>query len=166
MEQRSRWDERGTSLLETLIATAICTSVMFALAALISFATKQNKNMGTTVAQTATLAAQKLDELMQLQWTSATMDPALATGGSLTTDVTTSPGYVDYLDASGAVILGGSPNSVNYFFTRRWTVADVGASGTVKQITVLVFGNAIGAGRAAGSTSVPQTTLACYKVQE
>lgn len=105
MHRQSRRSQQGTSLIETLIATAICTVVMFSLAAMMGSAVKQNKNQSATVAQCTTLCAQKLDQLMEIGWqTGASAPAALAASpsGSLDADTT---GFVDYLDPTG-----GSPS--------------------------------------------------------
>lgn len=149
--------QRGTSLIETLVATAICTFVMFSLAAMMTGAMKQDKNQGATVAQCTTLAAQKLDQLLELTWTSATMDSALTAGGSLTTDTT---GYVDYLDPTGGTSVSSA--DARRFFTRHWLIEDL-TGGTVKKVTVLVYGKSVGA---SSISSTPQATLACFKVQQ
>jgi hypothetical protein len=143
-------------LLETLIATAICTTVMFGMASMVIMATQQNKNQGASMAQCTTLAAQKLDQLMELTWTSATTDTGLTAGGSVTADTTS---YVDYLDPTGGISV--TATAVNRFFTRRWQITD--PSSTSKLITVMVYAKAVGQGAGA---SAPQATLACYKVQQ
>lgn len=158
--------ERGTSLLETLIATAICMVVMFPLAAMMTSSMKQNKNQGETVAQATTLCAQKLDELMQKTYTTSTADAALTAGGGITvgTEVTS---YVDYLDKTGGTSVAST--SAARFFTRQWLIEDVGSPVTKKRVTVLVYGKAIGrsaTGAASGAASIPQATLACYKVMQ
>ncbi len=149
--------QRGTSLLETLVATAICTVVMFSLAGLVTGAVKQNKNQGATVAQATTLAAQKLDQLLEMTWTATSTAAELTAGGSLTSDAS---GYVDYLDPTGGVSVPGT--DARRFFSRRWLIEDQGG-GTSKKITVFVYAKSVGA---SSISSAPQATLACFKVQQ
>src|SRR5258706_7536875 len=95
-----RKKQAGTTIVETLVAVAISTTVVFALASLVTIATQQTKSGGQIITLTTTLAAQKLDQLGNLNWTSAAMDAGLVCAtspcGSLTTDTTC---YVEYLDA-------------------------------------------------------------------
>jgi len=165
--------QSGTSLLETLIATAICTVVVFALAGLVTMAAKQSKNQGSTLAQSATLAAQKLDQLLGLKFTCSalpdcaatgagpvldTSPPDLTAGGSLTSNTTS---YYDYLDATGVPITSGQP-----FFVRRWQVSDTSA--TIKTITVRVEGRLVSGAwdPASVSDSAPSTVLASRKAMQ
>lgn len=180
--------ERGTSLIETLIATAICTTVVFAIAGLVMASMRQNKNQGATVAQATTLAAQQLDYLMESNFTctsfttpgvcgTTTFDTQLTAGGSLDSDIVAgSIYYYDYLDVTGTVPSGTTDppglasTDVRQFFTRRWVVQDCGtptstnscptASGTVTQklITVWVAGKAVS--NKSSSSSGTQTSLA------
>jgi len=163
--------QSGTSLLETLIATAICTVVVFALAGLVTMAAKQSKNQGSTLSQSATLAAQKLDELLGLRFTCSSLpdcaatgagpvfDAGLTAGGSLDSNTTN---YYDYLDATGAAAATGTQP----FFVRRWQVSDT--SVTIKTVTVRVEGRpASGAWDPASvSTSAPSTVLASQKAMQ
>jgi Tfp pilus assembly protein PilV len=166
--------QSGTSLLETLIATAICTVVVFALAGLVTMAAKQSKNQGSTLAQSATLAAQKLDQLLGLKFTCSalpdcaatgagpvldTSPPDLTAGGSLTSNVTS---FYDYLDATGVPIATGTQP----FFVRRWQVSDTSA--TIKTVTVRVEGRPVSGtwDPTSVSTSAPSTVLASRKAMQ
>ena len=192
MQREINRGQNGTSLLETLIATAICTVVVFALAGLVTMAAKQSKNQGSTMAQSATLAAQKLDELLGLRFTcpslpdcavdgsgastaNSTIAPELTAGGSLSSNATpitvsiTSPSpatvtvnYYDYLDATGVPIA----TSEQPFFVRRWQVSDTSA--TVKTVTVRVEGRPVSGAwdPASVATSAPSTVLASQKAMQ
>ena len=171
MQKDINRQQKGTSLLETLIATAICTVVVFSLAGLITAAAKQSKNQGSTMAQSATLAAQKLDELLGMRFTCSSLpdcaatgagpvfDTGLTTGGSLTSNVTN---YFDYLDATGAP----SATGTQPFFVRRWTVADTSA--TIKTVTVRVEGRPASGpwDPTSVSDSAPSTVLASRKAMQ
>lgn len=145
--------QRGTSLIETLIATAMCMIAVFALAGLVSMSIRQSKDMGWTVAQATALGGQKMDHLMGLPFAAA----ALNAGGDLAANDT---GYADCLDPAGVVVSCGG---TGVFFTRRWLIEDF--STTLKRITLRVEGRPIGRGieTAAASTAAPSATLACLK---
>jgi len=171
MQKEINRGQSGTSLLETLIATAICTVVVFALAGLVTMAAKQSKNQGSTMAQSATLAAQKLDELLGLRFTCSSLpdcaatgagpvfDAGLAAGGSLTSNTTS---YYDYLDATGVPTATGTQP----FFVRRWQVSD--ASVTIKTVTVRVEGRPVSGAwdPTSVSNSAPSTVLASQKAMQ
>lgn len=159
MAARKQNRQRGTTLLETLIATAICTTVVFSLAGLIAMSTQQGKNSGQSVSQATALAAQRLDRLMALTWTDVTTDSGLTAGGSLTTNTT---GFVEYLDATGTLLTGVTPPDARIFFTRRWLIADTTA--TTKTITVWVGARAVGS-VSADAGSGPSARLVCVKAQ-
>ena len=167
--------QQGTTLIETMIATAICLVAVFGLAGLVSMSTRQSKEMGSTVAQAAQLAAQKMDLLMAL----AMSDTRLNAGGSLTCSPlsTCTDTYIDFLDPTGQclgpvglgcqpvgtpVTLSTAASNAGVFFIRRWEVIN-GGTGNVptgmKQIGVRVEGNAIGTG------IKPSATVVCYKAQ-
>ena len=105
--------ERGMTLAETLVAVAICGIVMVALGALASTAISQSKNQGQSVSQATALAAQKVDQLMTMEFTSAGTAAPLACAtspcGSLTTDTDK---YVEYLGPNGEVVSGADRKSV------------------------------------------------------
>jgi hypothetical protein len=157
--------QAGTTLVETLVAVAISTTVVFSLAALVTLATQQTKSGGQIITLTTTLASQKLDQLFNSTWNATTTATALVCAsspcGSLTTDTT---GYVEYLDAGGAIKAGAtSTTSPGVVFTRRWQVTNT--SSTVKTITVRVDAFIVSSG---GSSLVntPTTTLATYKARQ
>lgn len=175
MRKATSQAQRGTTLIETLIATAICTVVVFGLAGLVTMATRQSKEMGTTVSQASTLAAQKLEELMSKEFTSTTVtcgtrpciDAQLclcATPpckcGEVDPTVLPVTGFVDYLKNDGTPT---TATGADRFFTRRWQVEALTTfPATVRRITVRVEGRAIGVSSA---TSAPSATLACFKGQ-
>ncbi len=142
--------QSGTTLVETMIATFICMVVVFSLAGLVSMATRQSKDMGTTAAQAAALAAQQMDIFMALRFA----DTQLAAGGSLTTNTT---GYVDYLKADGT---STTSTAADLFFTRRWQVSTTGLPAGLKLIRVRVLGKAIGQGVS------PESIVGSYKSNE
>ena len=140
----------GVTLVETMIAMFICMIAVFSLAGLVSMATRQSKDMGTTAAQAAALAAQQLDIFMAIEFA----DTQLAAGGSLTTNTT---GYVDYLKVDGTSTTSGA---VDLYFTRRWEVSTTGLPAGLKLIRVRVLGRAIGQG------VNPEAIVGAYKSDE
>ncbi len=173
MERRAIPRQRGTTLIETMVATAICMIVVFGLAGLVTMSTRQAKDMGSTASQATTLAAQKMERLMALSF-GATTGPNTGDTFGLTVSATNTlnsdtAGYVDYVDANGqrldTLTPSTAPNDPAVFFTRRWRVEAVAGSTTLKVITVQVQGRAIG--RRLSTTAVPanapSVTLGCLK---
>lgn len=157
--------QAGTTLVETLIAVVISTTVVFSLAALVTLATQQTKVGGQIITLTTTLASQKLDQLFNLTWNTTTTATGLVCAsspcGSLTTDTTN---YVEYLDAAGAIKAGAtSSTSPGVVFTRRWQVTNT--TSTVKTIAVRVDAFVVSSG---GTSQVnkPTSTLATQKAQQ
>jgi len=157
--------QSGTTLVETLVAVVISTTVVFSLAALVTLATHQTKVGGQVLTLTTTLASQKLDQLSNLNWTSLAIDAGL--------DCVTSPcpadlandftGYVEYLDAAGTVVTGATATTPGVIFTRRWQIINNSAS--VKTITVRVDAFVVSSGGAT-SAAKPTTTIATYKARQ
>ena len=150
MQKPTADSQGGTTLVETMMAIFMCTIVVFSLAGLVTLATRQSKDMGTTAAQAAALAAQKLDIFMALRFA----DTQLDAGGSLTTNTT---GYVDYLRVDGTATTSGA---ADMFFVRRWEVVTSGLPAGLKRIRVRVQGRAIGQGVS------PAAVVAAYKSDE
>ena len=150
MRKRTSDSQSGTTLVETMIAMFICMVVVFSLAGLVAMATRQSKDMGTTAAQAAALAAQQMDIFMALRFA----DTQLAAGGSLTTNTT---GYVDYLKVDGT---STTSTAADLFFTRRWQVSTTGRPAGLKLIRVRVLGRAIGEGVS------PEAIVGAYKSNE
>ncbi len=157
--RKPRFSERGLSLMETLIATAIAGSVMVGLASLVSAAMMQSKNQGQTTSQATALAAQKIDQLMTLQFTAASTAAPLTCAaspcGSITADTTN---YVEYLDATGNVLAGATAATIGVFFTRRWMITN--STATTKLIEVVVIGTAV------VQKNQPSVNMACIKAQQ
>ena len=120
---KSRFSERGFSLLEVMISVGLLTTVSLSVAQLFAVAAVANLNAkGQT--STAILATQKMEQLRGLTWgfdqTSALGLPASDTTTNLSTDPpssggqglnpspastldTNTPGYVDYHRRRGQV---------------------------------------------------------------
>ena len=142
--------QSGTTLVETMIAIFICMVVVFSLAGLVSMATKQSKEMGTTAAQAAALAAQQMDIFMAIEFANTQLNA----GGSLTTDTT---GYFEYLTVDGG---STTSTAADAFFVRRWEVSTTGLPAGLKLIRVRVE-------RTGTVTGVsPESIVGAYKSDE
>jgi len=158
MRKGTRDQQKGTTVLETLIATAICMIVVFGLAGLVAMSTRQTKEMGTTVAQATALAAQKLDELMRLRFDDPQITCASPPCGGITSDVS---GFVEYLRVDGTAT---TATALDLYFTRRWQVLYLNSSPTtLKGMRVWVGGRPLTPGSAA---SQPSATLGTIKADQ
>jgi type II secretory pathway pseudopilin PulG len=121
----------GFSTIEALAATTILMVGVAALAQLVVLATARaaSARAGTT---TLLLAEQKMEQLR-----SGSAPVQVSPPGSLGAD---SPGWVDYLDATGrAIAAGADAPRANAAYIRRWAVAPVpGTSGGTVVLQVLV----------------------------
>ena len=139
--------ERGTSLMEVLIASAILVTLMAGLMSMMGLAIKTTENQGHLAARTTEYAQDKMEQLLALAFTDGVSDtrtfPAsssggtgLAIGGSI--DVSSPVAlYVDYLDENGNLLTssGTTPPS-GWFYKRVWKIEYVTGSTTLKKITV------------------------------
>ncbi len=138
--------ERGFSLVEVLVAAALLATALISVAELFGIATRSNIAARNTTAASI-LAAQKVEELRALAWgfdaagvpsadlaSDTSVSPERPAGG---TGLTTSPngalgantpGWVDYVDSSGAKLAGGAQPPVDAIFIRRWSVRPLAAS--------------------------------------
>jgi prepilin-type N-terminal cleavage/methylation domain-containing protein len=112
-EPPMRWarGERGFTLVEVLIATVVLSTAVVATAGLFGIAGLSVRNARRQSVATL-MAAGKLAELR-------VSDVALSPPDALVRDT---PGCVDYLDASGRAIAGGSQRPPEAVFVRRWRV--------------------------------------------
>jgi len=132
--------QAGFSLLETVVATSLLATALVGLAQLLAMGTRTN-----AVARSGTFAAilaqQKMEQLRSLTWgfdasglplsdlsTDTTVTPESPTGG---TGLEPSPphvlrqnvnGYVDYLDARGISLGGGTSLPRGTVYVRRWSI--------------------------------------------
>jgi uncharacterized protein (TIGR02598 family) len=100
----------GFSLIEVAVATAVLTVGILGLAQLLVVATDANRTARATTTA-AVLARSKLEELRAAPFDSLTASPP----GTLAMDT---PGFVEYLDASGTVVA----TTQGAAFVRRWAV--------------------------------------------
>lgn len=133
-------NQRGFSLVETLVATTIMTVALASLAQLFLISTKSNQSARLTTAASL-LAQQKMEQLRGLTWGFDTIGlPLSDTTSDLTVvpeqpqggpGLTPSPegalrrnvdGYCDFLDGRGQPLGGGTIAPPNTVYVRRWSV--------------------------------------------
>ena len=132
--------ERGFSLVETLIASAILAAALVSLAELLAISIRANA-VARSGSLTMMFAVQKMEQLRSLAWG---YDTAGSPFSDLTSDTTTplerstggtglspSPadallrntdGYADYLDVSGSQLGGGTAPPPGSLYVRRWSI--------------------------------------------
>ena len=136
--------ERGTTLIETMVASAILLIVLTGLMSMAGLATSYTENHGHLEARTAEYAQDKMEQLMALAFTDTVSDSAnviteptggtgLAVGGSVD-PAAPADGYVDWLSDNGLMLGGGTTPPTAWFYERVWQITTV-ATG-LKQITV------------------------------
>lgn len=162
--------EAGISLVETMIALGILLIVSVGILAMTALSITTTENQGHLAARTAEYAQDKMEQLLSLQFTDTQTDtsvasfianssagsPGLTAGGSVTYGSGIS-GYVDYLDASGNPLGGGTNVPSGWYYVRMWKVTDV--SSTLKQIEVRVWAR-MGVN---GTSSLPQSAVTALK---
>jgi Flp pilus assembly protein TadG len=137
--------ERGTTLIETAIASAILLIVMVGLLSMAALAAMYTENHGHLEARTTEYAQDKMEQLLTLSYSDSHSDttyfPAtptggtgLAVGGSINTSAPVN-GYVDWLRNNGDLLHGGVTPPADWFYQRVWQVTTP-ATG-LKQITVV-----------------------------
>jgi hypothetical protein len=170
-------DERGTTLIEVIIASGLMVTLMGGLMSLAALALKTTENQGHLAARTTEYAQDKMEQLLALAYSDATSDTCvfpsansggtgLTAGGSSDLDAPAAK-YVDYLDESGnlcgstgaaCVAPVGTAAPAGWFYKRVWVVASAGTN--LKKITVAAatargFG---GVGRATSTLVVLKTS--------
>jgi len=138
--------ERGTTLLETMVALSILFVVMGGLMTLSAMSSKTTENNGHLAARTTEDAQDKMEQLLTLAYTDLQSDttvfPAASIGGTgLAVGGSVNPaapvnGYVDWLAQDGTLLGGGTAPPVNWFYERVWQVTQF--SPNVIQVQVLV----------------------------
>jgi hypothetical protein len=132
--------ERGSTLIEVLVATMVMITGVLGMAQMFSLATTSNASSRANTFTTI-LAEQKLEQLRSLTWgfdveglplsdfsTDTSVVPEDPDGG---TGLSPSPvdalrsntlGYVDHLDRHGAIIGNDEVPPAGTVYTRRWSV--------------------------------------------
>lgn len=137
-------EERGMTLVETMIALLILLSGLMAMAQVLAFSVVASKTFGRDSTRATAFARDKMEELDSLSFAdvhaNVTVNPpyptdgvGLTAGGSIPP---TSPaaGYCDYLDSAGA-----RTTSAAALYTRQWQIMADGTN--VKKIIVAVTSN-------------------------
>jgi hypothetical protein len=165
-ELRTLKAERGTTLIETVIAAALLLVVMVGLLPMAALATMYTENHGHLEARTTEYAQDKMEQLLVLVYTDIHADtvifPAgavggmgLAIGGSSNT-TTPVNGYVDWLKQDGSLLGGGTTPPADWFYERAWQVTQL--TPAVKQITVTSTVKS-----AVGNAMVPKSSVVALK---
>ncbi len=160
--------DRGSSLIETVIATALLLVVIAGLGSMGVIGMMTTENQGHLAARTTEYAQDKMEQLLVLAWGDSTTDtrvfPAAAVGGTgLAIGGSASPddpvaGYVDYLDKSGTLVTGANgAEPANWFYKRAWAVSSPEAN-LLKQIVVTVTVES-----SLGRTAPPVSTVTALK---
>lgn len=114
---------RGFTLLEVVVALALLAGGLLAVAQLMVTASRTAR-LSRSVTLATSLAGQQVERLQSQAW-GCTVDGvpvgalALSGAGSLEADT---DGFVDYLDADGAVVGSGLSPPAGAMFTRRWSI--------------------------------------------
>ena len=165
--------ERGTTMLETVVALVILLIGVMAIIGLLSIAVTQNWNQGDRSTRSTEYAQDKMEQLMALTFTDGSSNtsvyPTASTGGSglggtmsgnSTVGGVTSGSpvsqYVDYIDASGNL----QTTSTGALYIRQWSIS-TNSSANLKTITVVVRAMIA----TTGGTVWPSTTLVSMKSQ-
>jgi hypothetical protein len=161
-------------LVETIVATGLLATAVVALAQLLAIGTQSNATARNGTLATI-LAQQKMEQLRGLAWgfdvtglplsdisTNTSVTPESATGTGLQpsphdTLARSTDGYVDYLDADGRLLGGGSAVPLGTVYVRRWSIQPLPThtnNTLVLQVLVRRFSKAIE--QDAGSSRAPE----------
>jgi len=150
--------EAGISLIETMIALVILLVISVGILAMAMISMSTTENQGHLAARTTEYAQDKMEQLLGLAFTDGqncdntgtdttsidagtntytlgTGGTGLCAGGNLSVTAPAN-GYVDYLDANGNPLGGGSNQPANTFYIRTWQITNTTA--TLKTISVKV----------------------------
>jgi len=135
-----RSTESGFSLVEVIVSVAVLATGLVAVAQMFALSTNTNRTARWASVGTA-LAQQRIEQIRGLAWgfdaaglpqndytSNLAVAPRAAAGGvglsaSPQNALTVStPGYVDYLDASGAWVGTGPDPVMGTVFVRRWSI--------------------------------------------
>src|SRR5215469_3015624 len=161
--------QAGISLLETVVALGILLVASIGVLSMVAISITTTENQGHLAARTAEYAQDKMEQLLALAFTDTNSDLTVAsltpstsggvglTAGGNTTYGSASGSYVDYLDANGNPLGGGSTVPSGWFYVRQWKVTDL--SSTLKQIDVAVYARTA----VNGTSSLPKSYVTALK---
>ena len=146
--------QRGFSLVEVVLATALVATAAIAVAQLAVVAARANRVAQSTTA-TAVIAEQKMEELQSAEWAGLTVSPPGTLGRN--TD-----GYCDFLDGRGRMIGSGTVAPMGAVFVRRWAIDRLTTAALVLQVSVVPMSDAGGA-VAAGPRRIEEARIVGIK---
>lgn len=163
----SRRSDEGSSLIETVVASALLLVVIGGLGSMGVVGMMTTENQGHMAARTTEYAQDKMEQLLVLAWPDVSTDtrvfPAAVAGGTgLAVGGSSIPaaqvaGYVDYLNRNGTLVVGvGAAEPADWFFKRVWAITLPQAN--LKQVVVTVTVRS-----ALGRTAPPMSTLTALK---
>ena len=161
--------ERGTTLIETTVASGILLVVMAGLLGMAGLATSYTENHGHLEARTAEYAQDKMEQLLAIAYTdhgtntiafpaTPTGGSGLAVGGSVTTTAPVA-GYVDWLAYDGSLLGGGATAPAGWFYERVWQISQLTPS--IKQISVTATVKS-----SVGKAMVPKSSVVALKTSQ
>jgi hypothetical protein len=184
---RQRRAEQGMSLLETVIALSILLVGSLGLLPLGIMAVSTTESEGHLVSRVTEYSQDKMEQLLALAYADGVTDttkfpavtspPGTGLGGSFTTTPVGSSdpaapatGYVDYLNAEGALCAGtvcpplqGKTAAAEWFYKRVWAISKPWYTQTppveIKQVTVTT----VVARRVGAFGIVPRATIVALK---
>ena len=139
--------DTGSSLAETMVATALLMVVIGGLGSMGVMGMMTTENQGHLAARTTEYAQDKMEQLLVLAYGDTTSDTrvfpstdaggtGLAIGGS-SDPATPIAGYADYLNKSGTLVAGvGGAAPADWYYKRVWAVSSPATN--LKQIVVTV----------------------------
>jgi hypothetical protein len=174
--------DRGTTLIETTIASGILLVVMAGLLSMAALATTYTENHGHLEARTAEYAQDKMEQILALAYgdevTDTVVFPAVVTGvgtgllvGGSTNTAAPVAGYVDWLAQDGSLLGGGAAPPATWFYERVWQVScetlpaipcsDASPTTGVKQITITATVRT-----SVGHALIPKSTVVALKAAQ
>jgi hypothetical protein len=163
--------EAGTTLIETMVATAILLILMAGLLGMAAVATSITENQGHLAARTTEDAVDKMEQLLDLTYGDAQSDttvfPSLTSGGTgLAVGGSSNPsapvvGYADYLDANGNILCTTvTPCTVtppaSWYYKRVWQITTPSANLKLITVTTIVKSSV-------GAAAISRATVSALK---